>query len=325
MKNLFVLSALLGVSLCANASELPSPSVKVLPQSYGWFDAFAVTWEESPGHPYSLQILDPKAISVVKNKIEDIGIIDVQTVEYQADDNSPNYQNARLVITLSMIEFEIGAQYTLTLPEGCVNILINDSEKLVNDEFEYTFTLNADENVTMLPDPDIKPLPGEVEELSWVKLSWMGVLGSFDLLNEVNQVNPSAHVSPVTLTSENGMVSYPEVNFEWSSRQAVTEGSAGDIFVISLTDEGSLAPGNYLITIPEGYLQITDIETGTLFNEKIEFGYTVINGPYDSIETIESSGKTTEIYNIKGTKLNVNDIDHLPGGIYIINGKKVIK
>lgn len=320
MKKTLLLSAIIFGSFSLNAAELPKPIVTVLPQPFDWFDAFAVTWAQDPNQPYSLELLDVSGITVTKNLIEDVMISDVQLVEFQEGENTQNYPNSRLVITLSMLETSLNAYYTLTVPAGTVNIKINDAENIPNDKVEYCFTLYSEKDEPKLPDPIIQPEPGTVKELSTVKISWEGNLGSLDLLNLNNVENA------ITLTNESGDISYPEVKFEWSSRLAATEGSAGDIIVLTLVKDGEIMePGNYTITIPQDYLQITDIETGTLYNEEIKFVYSV-EGDSGKIVSLKSSQKENPvIYNLKGEKLKCNDLNLLPKGIYIINGEKIIK
>lgn len=327
MKKLLLPCLLLATAATIQAAELPEPSVRPLPNSYAWFDAFAVTWAENPTTPYSLQLVDASGITVTKNYIEDVDISSVDLVEYQESEDSQNYPNARLVVTLAMIEAQVGSYYTLEIPAGAVNIMVGQ-EALPNEEVSYTFQLNADESGVTLPEPKIDPEPGVVESLSVVKMSWTGVLGSLDLLNEVNVVDENANIDPVSVSYNGVEMENPVISFEWSNRQAVTEGSAGDILVITLSDAEELLDGEYLITIPEGYLQVTDIETGTLYNDEIILSYTLQSEDSDDSNGIESiliEGKSNAIYDLNGVKVSNADFNALPSGVYIINGKKVKK
>lgn len=303
--------------------ELPTPIVDVLPSKYGWFDGFSVTWAEKITQPYAVQIVDASKITAVKNLVEEITGLNISTVEYQETDESPNYPDARLVVTLPMIEMEIGAYYTLNVAAGAVNVLIG-SEAIPNEGLTYSFTLEADNNEASLPEPNVDPAEGTVNKLQTVKMSWTGKLGSLDLLNAVNDIEEEASVSPVTLTYNGTDITEPAITFEWSSREAVTPGAEGDILVISLTEETSVADGEYVLTIPAGYLQISDIETGTLYNEDIVLKYTV-DSSFNSIGSIGIDKDAVTIYNINGVKVAGNSFDTLPKGVYIINGKKVIK
>lgn len=322
-KSLLVSFLMFTVSV-ASAQELPQPSVQVLPQNYSWFDGFAVTWAETPTQPYSIEIVETSGITVLKNLMEDIDILDVTLVEYQENEDSPNYPDAKLQITLSMIEASVGSTYTLNIPAGAVLINVSDSKQIPNEVVSFSFQLNNDENAATLPEPDIEPEPGEVENLSVIKMSWMGVLGELDLLNENNKVDQTANIEPVSLTINGEPGSNPEISFEWSQRSAMTPGAEGDILVITLTDQESLPEGDYIITIPENYLQISDVETGTLYNEEIVLGYSVKESSDDSlsVKSLEpDKDSNMSIYNLKGVKVNP---EGLQNGIYIINGKKVL-
>lgn len=321
MKKFLLLSAFIPAFMALNAAESPQYSVRVLPQPYGYFDAFVVTWAENPTEPYLLKILDDKGISVVKNGEEDLSVA-VGLTEYQETEESKNYPDSRLVVTLLMFETEIGASYTLSVPAGAVEIALSNSESVPNDEIIYSFTLQANDEIVTLPEPNLEPAQGEVTDLSEIKISWTGKLGTLDLLNENNKVNPSADIAPIYGTYNGKDLENLEVSFDWSSRKAITEGSAGDILVINLT--GELQPGEYTITIPEGYLQITDIETGTLYNDEIVLNYLLTSEDSGAVSSIEyeKEGKNI-IYDLNGVKVNSNELKLLPKGIYIINGKKV--
>ncbi|MCH5234975.1 MAG: hypothetical protein J1E16_06745 [Muribaculaceae bacterium] len=322
MKKLLIFPAIFSLATLGNAAELPEPSVRVLPQDYGYFDAFVISWAEQVNEPYKLKIKDKSGIKVVKDEVEEL-YVSVGLTEYQETENSKNYPDSRLLVTISMFETSVGSSYTLTIPEGAVDVYVSDNEILPNGEVEYTFTLKADGNIVTLPEPNIEPLPGAVENLNIVKISWTGKLGSLDLLNEYNLVSPDGDIAPVVATYNGAVMENPKVSFEWSSRQAVTEGSEGDIFVITLS-ENPLPAGEYIITIPESYLQITDIETGTLYNDEIVLSYMVVDSESGAVTTLRDTVKEDpEIYNLNGVKINTNNLKDIPKGVYIINGKKV--
>lgn len=325
MKKILLSLVAMAAFVPAVATDLPEPSIQVLPQSYGWFDAFSISWADEPQSPFHLEIIDDSGIKVTKNGVEDIGFSTGLT-EFQENEDSQNYPESVLVITLDMIQSEIGALYSLEIPAGAINITVADSETVPNSEVLYSFTLTEDGTQVSLPEPNIDPMPGTVKNLSVIKLSWTGVLGTLDLLNENNSVNPNADIAPVSLTCNGENLSNPTVGFEWSERTAATPGSAGDILVLTLTDDDSLQDGEYIITIPKDYLQITDIETGTLYNNEIIISYIVDSEMDDSNAVdsiIDNSGSKIMIYDLKGTPVNSQDLNSLPKGIYIVNGKKI--
>lgn len=322
MKKTLFLSALLFSFMGVNAAELPEPSIRVLPQEFGYFDAFVVSWAQDPTSPYSLEIVDETGISVTKNLVEDLYVY-VGLTEYQEDENSQNYPDSRLIITLSSFETQIGSYYTLMIPEGAINVIVGPDEYYPNEKVEYTFQLRADENEVTLPEPEIQPQPGNISEISVIKMSWTGKLGTLDLLNVVNEIDPTAGIAPITLTIDGEQGPEPEISFEWSSRAAVTEGSRGDILVLTLGDETSLPDGEYIINIPAGFLQITDIETGTLYNDEIILNYVVKSEGTDAIDSINNDQKAKHIFSLSGVKMNSNNLNELPKGIYIVDGKKI--
>lgn len=319
MKKLLLSALLVASTAMVNAAILPEPSVRPLPSNVGYFDAFVVSWAENPTQPYSLELVDPSGVTVTKNLVEDLECV-VGLTEYQEDEDTPNYPDSRLVVTLYMFETDANATYTLTVPAGTVNVLVGD-EKVPNAKVTYSFTLTASEDNRTLPEPNIEPAPGEVEALNVVKMSWMGVLGSLDLLNELNYVDEEANIAPVTLTCNGVELDNPVISFDWSSRQAVTDGAAGDILVITLTEEDSLPAGEYIINIPENYLQISDIETGTLYSDEIVLSY-VVTADSTGILSIKKANNNN-VYDMNGVNLGNTSLDKLPKGVYIMNGKKV--
>ena len=94
--------------------------------------------------------------------------------------------------------------------------------------------------------------------------------------------------------------------------------------------------GIYVITIPEGYLMVSDIEEGSYNSQPINITFTVDysseeipDGPTGGVSGIEADANGNYIiYNLNGVNVaNTGDasaISNLNKGIYIINGKKVI-
>lgn len=352
MKKLLLLFALFTGAGIASAATLPAPQVSGKPSEIGWFDYFSVSYWQSPNVPYTLSIVNTKGIKFTKNLVEDIPF-SVQLVQFQEDEDTPLYEDVYFLVGTSDIQFEVGATFSLYVPAGALLVHLSETESVPNEAINYSFVLQEQYAQPPLPDPDITPAPGEVAQLNVVKLSWKGVLPGFlDLLNAMENIEENYQVDPVSMY-DGEVVTYPEVSFEWSSRDAVTPGSAGDIMVLTLTDEETLADGEYMITIPAGYLQITDVETGTQYQEEpIEFGYTVdsslVDDPNepgngegeggngegdngdeegedgDGVLSIQADSAKKSVYNLNGVKVGI-DTTNLPKGVYIINGKKVIK
>lgn len=329
MKKLYLLTALLATAFTSVAAELPEPTVRPLPSKYDWFDGFVAVWADKITEPYTLQIVSTSDITVTKNQVEDLKVSHVYLVEYQEDEETPNYEDSQLVIGLEMLEMEVGAYYTLHIPAGAINVIMSETETVPCQNVDYTFQLEDGHNEPYLSEPEVEPEPGVVASLNQIKMTWTGKLGIYDLLNAVNDLLPydwnqedpqeKEIIDPITLTDADGVSIEPEYSFEWSSKEAFTEGAAGDILVLTLTEEETLADGNYELYIPAGFLQISDIETGTSYNDEIIINYTV-DSSIGGIEIVITDKNSNTIYDLNGRTQNPKD---LRKGIYIINGKKI--
>ena len=310
---------------------VPPAYVSPKPSSYNFFDAFNVVWADRINQPYSLSspyasenpdsgnlVFNDEGKALFKvslNNLEDIEILQIAIVEYQEDEQSKNYPNAQLLVTLADFQTEIDGRYSITIPAGVVNIDYN-GKSIPNDQIIYTFTLKA-QQAFVLPAPNVTPVSGDVTELSDVKISWPGSIGGLDLLNK-NETG-----GDVTVTLDGAAFTNFTTSFEWSSKSAETEGAHGDIFVISFGE--NLPGGTYVVTVPSGCLNVSDIDKGTLQNEPIVLTYV-----YDNSAGVGSvsGNETLKIYNLNGVKVgetsDKNDLNNLPAGIYIINGKKVV-
>ena len=78
---------------------------------------------------------------------------------------------------------------------------------------------------------------------------------------------------------------------------------------LNVTDKGKYLRAN------KAYAQISGAANAIVLGEDIE----------DGIISIKNDVESSDIYNLKGQKVNASDVDELPHGLYIINGKKVIK
>lgn len=314
------------LSAFAASAALPAPHVSVLPSQNDWFDAFSVVWAEKLTEPYQIEIVNPSGIEVTKNMVEDIRILAVQTTEYQEDEYTQNYPDAQLVVTLAGIEMEVGSTYSLLIPAGAVNIILPDGTIEPNDVVNYSFTLNSG-NAFTLPEPDVEPAEGDVYSIETIEMTWAATLGGNDLLN-LNVVlgydsygNPyvASEPDPVTASFNGEELENIEVAFEWSSREAVTDGADGDIMVIDLGEELS-GMGTLEVVIPKDFLRISDIEKGTYYNSQITLTYEIIKE--SGVSNIQAvSAQDGKIYGVNG--MEVKDKDNL-NGLYIINGQKVL-
>ena len=317
--------------------EVPDAVVKVLPDENDWFDGFSVLWG-SMWEPYSLSskyteynedsesyIFTSEGlalISVKENDEKEVKILQASLVEYQFNQTSENYPSGQLNITLQDFQTNVGSTYTLTLSPGLVEIDV-DGTNVANDEVTYSFTLGEGSKFT-LPEPTVSPQSGEVVEyLNSISIYWdSSDEAGYDLLN----LNTAS--APVTVTCDAEPFESFSIKLTWSDPEAVTEGAQGDIFTINFENAPA---GEYEITIPEGYVNVTDISGGTQPSQEISLSYTVTVGeeePGSGVSAIEGvAGGVIKVYNLQGMKVaeatDATEINHLPKGVYIVNGKKI--
>ena len=306
-------------------SVAPQYYVSAQPSEYGYFDAFSVVWATDITQPYEISSkyasVNPDSgnlvfnqtgkslIKVTKNGIENVGIAQVSIVEYQQSEYSKNYPNAQLLVTLYGFEMDVESRYTLTIPAGLVDIDY-DGKTVANDDITFTFTLKG-ETAFELPAPTIDPLEGTVSTLETVNVSWPATLGGLDALNKNN--------GAITVTFNGEAFTDFEATIEWSAEDVKMPGADGDMLVITFGN--NLEDGTYVITIPQGYVNVTDIDRGTLQNEPLVLTYGLNVDP-SGIEGISAEGVKT-IYNINGVKVG-SELNNLPSGLYIINGTKTL-
>ncbi|MCH5239992.1 MAG: hypothetical protein J1F38_07195 [Muribaculaceae bacterium] len=311
---------------------VPQSYVSPMPSSYDEFDSFNVIWAENINQPYELSSqyaalnddsgkleFNAEGISQFKvslNNAEEVEIRSITIEEFQADESGDSYPDAQLLITLADMQTEIDGEYSLLIPAGIINIT-TPYGIVVNDEVTFTFILNAQE-VFELPDPTVIPTEGAVKDLKEVIISWQSVLGGWDLLTK-NEENSGE----ITVTLNDEEFTDFETSFTWSSIDAQTEGTDGNQLVITFGD--NLDPGTYSIMIPEGYINVTDIDNGTYPSQLINLTYTLEETT--GIDNISSDDNVT-IYNLNGVKVDSgvkkSSVNNLPKGIYIVNGKKVV-
>lgn len=360
-------------TVAAASAQLPNPTVSVLPNSTDWFDAFGVVWAQNITQPYTLSsdyaengVLNAeglKLFSVKENMVEDVEILAVTFTEYQENENSTNYDNTQLVITLADFQMNVGSQYSLTIQPGAVNVHIPGGEAVPNELVTYSFTLGGGTSFE-LPAPNISPKEGMMSDFTQVEIKWPGSLGGYDLLNLNTSMDQEGNVTDtpdeITVTFNGKNLDYI-VEFEWSSLDATTPGADGDIFIIKLADQ-LIGDGDLLINIPAEYLRVTDIDGGTLTSPALELVYQIAgngniggdddngdddngddnngddngddnNGDDNGDDDGDDDGGTTGVESllIDGSNVTIYNLqgnkvnaNNLSNGIFIINGRKVV-
>jgi hypothetical protein len=80
----------------------------------------------------------------------------------------------------------------------------------------------------------------------------------------------------------------------------------------------------YIFTVPAEYMTITNADGTSITNDDdmFMFFFEKKNNGVDSVEIIPV--ERDAVYNLRGVKMNV-EFENLPAGIYVVNGKKVVK
>ena len=195
--------------------------------------------------------------------------------------------------------FQQTGSYTLTIPEGTLKV---GNDPVGKYQITYNYGAEVAEKVFNWV---TSPADGaSVKDLSKITLSFPG--HSF--------ISYVGNGTKITLTRPNGTKinarSYPQA----SETSAVLE---------LLFNETTWAPGTYTLTIPKNYLCVDDLywdeETGNVQEIKATYTVSIDTGA----EVIVADGEN-KIYTIEGVRVNANDLESLPAGLYIVNGKKVV-
>ena len=231
---------------------LPDPEIRALPSESGWFDAFNVVWWQRTNVPYTLELVKPEQITVTENYVEDVEILSIKLNEFQEDENTPNYDNSQLTVTLADLQFNTGSYYTLYIPAGSVNVIVN-GVRIPNQPISYSFQLQNGVK-TEVPQPTISPAEGEVENLETVMLSWKG----FDVMRTFNELG--GFNQPITMSINGGEPQEVSTTYAGEESDAFWNHYPG----INLNIAASVN-GEYVITIPGNCLQLANEDSGTVY------------------------------------------------------------
>ena len=289
-KALLTLGCLCSAVMLANSATLPDPYIR--PNSYTWwFDGIYIVWADDLTQPYEIVVDNPvikdgktllpqesvAQIKLMKDLTEEVEISnEVQLVEYQEDEYTSNYDNTQLAITLDMLEFDAGAYYSLYFPAGLVNIKLSDGTLVPNGEIYWGFTLLSQEPEGTLAMNVVPENNGVLVSLETITLNWY--LEEEEYRDEVVGINFNELDTPVTVTHNGVAIEGVTVKASWSSRDAETPGWEGDVVTIDLGQEYTL-PGEYIVSIPYGYMRINAQELGTQTSPSYTFTYQVFADP----------------------------------------------
>lgn len=199
--------------------------------------------------------------------------------------------------------------YTLTVPEGAYYLYYNDESVMVNDEVVIT---------------DIKVAKPVAARLKVILEE--GSYNSYEDIKVLEFISP-VRVSNFDMTKK---VRIYEIKGEERTEAGVynTASTAEDkmSWTMSCTAE-DLGAGNYVVVIPENYFTTYNEETKERLSCGVqEFFYTIVDNGVDAIAT---DNATIDVYTVTGLCILKNAepsaFNNLPAGLYIVNGKKVIK
>lgn len=317
----------------ANAADLPEAQVKMglVPWTpYGYFESFTVSWWKSSVVPYTLvpnseywtiadekNIMNSKGvkmIEVLENGSKSLSIAQVAMVEYQEDEETENYEDTFLQVTLSAMQFPMEpTEYSLTIPAGMFYINV-DGEQVPNPEISQTFTVDQYVNPYTVPDPVLDPEEGMVGSLERVQITWPN--SKTRVLCLLKMFDPTG----VSVTYNGNPLDGWSIDWGWASKDDQNEDQNGNIMYINLGKEYT-EPGEYAINFAENIMWISDLDGGgSMDNPAYTFTYTV--DPSLGVGTLKADKEKVEIYKINGVKAG-DKLEDLSPGLYIINGNKV--
>ena len=225
------------------------------------------------------------------------------TETYRPYNGSPLSSFKGFKAMFNLPETMTAGTYTLTVPSG----FYTSKSKVTTPEITGTFTFteqapNPLATYSFIPNPD-----ESVTTLSEVKVLFPAVLPEEEITVE------EGWLEYITLYKEEPEESIPAISY---TQEATTEGK-----VVTFKFEKAATTGTYYFGIPARALNLGDFTN----DEDITATYTVDS---TSVEAIGIENGTADVYDMTGrTVLRAADADALrtlDGGLYIINGKKVI-
>ena len=111
---------------------------------------------------------------------------------------------------------------------------------------------------------------------------------------------------------------YTDITLEFGKEISISENNE------LLIDLSGFESGYYELVVPEGFVTITE-DGEKYLSPDLWLEYTIENQGGDSgVSIVGNSSDIESIYNLHGQKIS-DSLDRLPAGIYIVNGKKVVK
>lgn len=202
---------------------------------------------------------------------------------------------------------------------GYINLVIN--EGIVT----YEGKSNPEQLIAVFKLSEMYPFEAVVDgpdSEGVISVIWPG-------LTDIAYVSNNQNFQPYLITPF-GSKEYLEFGDQISYIQKWNEGWGGqDIIGLSIEINGlAEMNGQYKLVIPAGYAALTDIDWiyFNALNQEVVYSFSYENGIWTGIESPTTNQQSQiQIFNLQGRKFDrLTDINRLPAGIYIINGKKVM-
>lgn len=199
-----------------------------------------------------------------------------------------------------------GLDVRVAIPAG----LVYNADNLDNPPLNYFFIVK-----NTVPGPDIY-YEGAVLMVQWTDSPWV-TLGDLD--KEVTLLYPDG--SSRILENTWGGYLPGEVTLE----NEEYHGLKVELTYLYLLD------GEYTMTIPAGYLWVSEDMDGAPMNDVVSYTFVMKDGVIESgaiesgVEKLKTETSISGVYDLQGRKLrSTQDLNGLDKGIYIVNGKKII-
>lgn len=310
------------VATCAafgssEAQAVEAPEATVIPQimdfpPYGYFNNIDIIyWKEEGKVPYELsinpkyleyngdsQILNEeglKLVKVYKNVTEELEILQVKLVEWQEDEDTQNYDNSWLDITMSdfigLME-DSPSYYSVHISPDLYYINV-DGEKVLNTEITLSFSLNKETNYSV-PEAVLNPAEGVVSSIEKVQITWPNE--KTELLSLLKMF----HADLITVTYNGEKLEGWKIEWGWASKDDETDDQNGNIMYVNLGKKYT-TPGVYTINLPKAIMWVSDQDGGgSMDNPAYTWTYQVVAEPQPlAAPTVEpAAGEVTSLSTI---------------------------
>lgn len=251
-----------------------------------------IFWKDEAEHiPYTLTInseyesksspgqLDRKYFDLIvltKNLTENVPVDGVSMVEYQYDDNTTNYEDAWLSLSIDYFDGLLGANvcyYTLEIPEGIFNINL-DGQEIAMPKITYSFTIRQEDYPQYeVPSPVLSPAEGVVSSLETVQITWPNEETELLSLLKMFQENK------ISVEYNGEAIEGWKIEWGWASKDDETDDQNGNIMYVNLGKEYT-TPGVYTINLPKAIMWISDQDGGgSMDNPAYTWTYQVVAEP----------------------------------------------